>query len=208
MQLARLIWPFPFLVRLGWATCRTANPDPVNARGRVFLLRGQAIVFSGGFGVLCDALRRQGIWAEDLRCVGDLWARRRLLADQRSGPVVFVGHSCGGRHALHAARALQPAGVTVDLVVGLDVAFPPLVTGNVKRAVNLYLGGRRIYPAGLFRAEPGSTTRIENIDLRTAHSPVSVRWLQHLTITNSAAVQAYVLGRILEAIATAQKPVE
>src|SRR5438445_1769153 len=117
MRLSAALWPFPFGVRLGWATAGAPNPDPSRARGRVFLLRGNAVVFSGGFGTLCTELRRAGLWAEDLRCVGDRWACRRLVADRRAGrpggPVVFVGHSCGGRYSLHAAGRLQDAGIAV-----------------------------------------------------------------------------------------------
>jgi hypothetical protein len=101
MRLSALLWAFPFGVRLGWVSARVPNPGVDHARGRVFLLRGNGVVFSRGFGALCAALRRAGVWAEDLRCVGDRWACRRLLADRRAGglrgPVVFVGHSCGGR---------------------------------------------------------------------------------------------------------------
>jgi hypothetical protein len=212
MQLSRLTWPFPFLVRLGWATSKTPNPDLSCARGRVFLLRGNAIVFSSGLGGLCSALRRCGLWAEDLRCVGDLWARRQLMAAKRSGilrgPIIFIGHSCGGRYSLFGAQALQRAGIAVDLVIGLDVAFPPLVPGNVKRAINLFVGGWRLYPAGHFQAEVGTTTRVENIDLNSIDSSVSARSLHHLNVTNSADVQTYVLQRVLETVGESQNPVE
>src|SRR5436190_20204564 len=139
MRLSAWLWPFPFGVRLGWATARTPNPDPTQSRGRVFLLRGNGVVFSPGFGRMCAALRRAGVWAEDLRCVGDRWACRHLIADRQAGrlrgPVVFVGHSCGARYSLYAARQLQAAGIAVDLVVCLDVALAPAVPPNVRRPV-------------------------------------------------------------------------
>jgi predicted alpha/beta-hydrolase family hydrolase len=148
MRLSALLWPFPFGVRLGWASARVPNPDVDHARGRAFLLRGNGVLFSRGFGALCAALRRAGVWAEDLRCVGDRWACRRLIADRRTGrlrgPVILVGHSCGGRYALFAAHRLQAAGVAVDLIVCLDVALPPEVPANVKRALNLYLTRPRL----------------------------------------------------------------
>src|SRR5689334_16600666 len=104
MRGCALTWPFCFGVRLGWATARSPNPHPTRAVGRAYLLRGNAAVFSRGFGGICDRLRRAGVWAEDLRCVGDRWVRRGLLADQKAGrlqgPVILVGHSCGGRYAL------------------------------------------------------------------------------------------------------------
>jgi hypothetical protein len=67
------------------------------ALGRAYFLRGNAIAFSRGFGVLCNQLRKMGVWAEDLRCVGDRWVRKHLIADHRAGnlrgPVILVGHS-------------------------------------------------------------------------------------------------------------------
>lgn len=207
MKLARLVWPFPFLVRLGWLTCATPNPPLAEATARVYLLRVAGIIFSSGFGTLCTNLRQRGIWSEDLRCPGDLWASRQITAEQVAGtlrgPIIFVGHSCGGRAALHAARALQPAGIAVDLVICLDVAFPPLVPGNVRSAVHYFLRGPRLYPAGHLRAEAGSATDIQNIDLRGPDSPLQPRWLNHLNFTNSASIQASVQDRILQSVAMA-----
>ena len=201
MRVCTYTWPFRFGVRLGWASTRTPNPDPRTARGRAYLLRGNAVVFSRGLGVLCGRLRRGGLWAEDLRCVGDRWALRHLTADHRAGrlrgPVVFVGHSCGGRYCLFAAHQLQTLGIVVDLLVCLDVAGPPGVPANVRRAVNLYRSRRRLYPAGPLRPAPGSCAVIENIDLDAADSPVQERWLNHLNLTDSPAVQRVVLEQIL-----------
>jgi hypothetical protein len=204
MRVCRYTWPFPFGVRLGWASTRTPNPDRHSAPGRIYLLRGNAVVFSRGLGLLCGQLRRSGFWAEDLRCVGDLWLVRHLAADQRSGrlrgPVVLVGHSCGGRYALYAAHELHALGIAIDLIVTLDVALPPDVPSNVKRAVNLYRSRGRLYPARPLRPAPGSAAVVENIDLSAADSPEKAWWLNHLTMTDSARVRALVLARIREAI--------
>jgi hypothetical protein len=201
MRLSAMTWPFPFLVRLGWASA-VRNPPLDGARGRAYLLRGNGIVFSRGMRRLCTRLRQAGFWAEDLRCVGDRWACRHLLADGRAGrlhgPVVFVGHSCGGRYSLHAARVLQTAGVSVDLIVCLDVALPPEVPANVKRAVHLFRTYRRLYPARPLRPAAGSSAIVENIDLDAADSPVVPRGLCHLNFTDSPAVQALVMKLVLE----------
>jgi hypothetical protein len=199
-------WPFPFGVRLGWASTRVPNPPRGAERGRVYLLRGNGIFFSRGLGGLCGRLRRLGFWAEDLRCVGDRWALRHLALDPPRVPLAFVGHSCGGRYSLFAARRLAERGVRVDLLVCLDVALPPEVPDNVGRAVNLYLARRRLYPARPLRPALGSREAVENIDLSAAGSPLEGAWLNHLTITDHPAVQALALGRILEAT-TASGPV-
>jgi hypothetical protein len=198
-------WPFPFGVRLGWASTRVHNPAPGTERGRVYLLRGNGIFFSGGLGLLCGRLRRLGVWAEDLRCVGDRWALRHLAANPPRGPLVFVGHSCGGRYSLFAARKLAERGTRVDLVVCLDVALPPEVPDNVGKAVNLYLTRRRLYPARPLRPAPGSGAVVENIDLSAAHSPLGGARLNHLNLTDHPAVQALALGRILEAVGGAPR---
>ncbi len=205
MRLSRLLWPFPFGVRLGWLTAGAPNPEPGAAVGSVFLLRGNGIVFSRGFGALGGALRRLGFWTEDLRCAGDRWLCRHLRAEQKEGrlrgPIVFVGHSCGGRYALYAADELRQAGIAVDAIVCLDVALPPLVPANVKSAVNLYLTRFRLYPARPLLPGPGSSAQITNIDLDAADSPIAPNGLHHLNLTDSHAVQSFVLAKIQETMA-------
>jgi hypothetical protein len=138
-----------------------------------------------------------------LRCVGDRWACRHLRAEQQAGrlrgPILFVGLSCGGRYSLYAAHELQKSGIPVDLIVCLDVALPP-VPGNVQRALNLYRSGPRLYPPRPLIADPGSSAEITNIDLNTADLPVNVNGLNHLNITDSPAIQAFVLAQILETL--------
>jgi hypothetical protein len=194
MRVSSWTWPFPFLVRLGWLSAGVSNPPADEARGRVFLLRGNGIVFSGGLGVLCGRLRRAGFWAEDLRCVGDRWLCRRLRAEPRreGSPVVFVGHSCGGRYALHAAGELERACMIVDLVVCVDVAWASPVPANVRRAVHLFRTGPRLYPARPLVPASGSAALIENID-------VGVPGLHHCNITDHPAVQDLILRHVLAA---------
>jgi pimeloyl-ACP methyl ester carboxylesterase len=140
--------------------------------------------------------------------VGDLWLCRHLAREHKAGrlhcPVVFVGHSRGGRSALHAARQLEPFGVVVDLLVCVDVAWPYEVAGNVRRAVHLYRSQRRLYPARPLRATPGSQAVVENVDLDGPGAPVSGRGLHHLNITACPAVQDYVIGRVLQAVSAAK----
>ncbi len=190
----------PSLVRLGWATARVRNPDPLCAPGRVFFFRGQGIVFSRGFGPMCAELRRRGVWAEDLRCRGDTWAVRQVVAAPRAGPVVFVGHSCGGRSALYAAEELRRVGIEVRLIVCLDVTLPPPVPGNVRRAINLRRTLRRLYPAMPLVAAPGTAPVIENIDLDAPNSPIDPAGIWHVNITSRPRVRQFVVGRILEVV--------
>lgn len=193
-------WLLPAAARLGWATAAVPNPPAEEARATAYLFRGNGTVFSRGFGRLCDRLRAAGVWAEDLRCVGDRWACRHLTAHRAAGrlagPVALVGHSRGGRRALAAAARLGRAGMTVELVVCVDVAFPPPVPGNVRRAVHLYRTGWRAYPARPLRLATGAGGRVENIDLDAAGSPVPGPGLHHLNITAHPALLAWVAGQI------------
>ena len=193
----------PFFVRLGWATTRAANPDPMSALARVFFFRGQAILFSRGFGTMCDELRRRGFWAEDLRCRGERWAVQQVLADRVAGkpiPTVFVGHSCGGRSAIFAAQTLQKAGLDVRLIVCLDVTCPPPVPANVCRAISLRRTRHRLYPAMPLLAAPGAGTVIENIDLDASDSPIDPRGIWHANITSRPQAQEWVVRRIVAAV--------
>jgi hypothetical protein len=200
MRVSAWTWPFPFGVCLGWATCNTRNPPETTARGRAFFLRGQGIVFSGGFGRLCEAQRREGWWAEDLRCVGDWWMRLHLLAEQRTGrlrgPLVMVGHSCGGRYATYSAGVLAKAGVSIDLLVCVDVAGPFPIPGNVRQALNIYRSRGRFYPARPLLAAPGASPSIENLDLDAPGSPIAPAGLHHMNMTDSPAVQELIRTRI------------
>jgi hypothetical protein len=175
------------------------------ALGRVYLLRGQAAIFSRGFGLMCDQFRQAGLWSEDLRCVGDRWVRQHLIADHEArrlrGPVIIVGHSCGGRYSLSIAEKLHPLGITIDLLIGVDVAMPYPVPDNVRRAVHLFRSHRRIYPARPMRLAPGSAATIENVDLDAADSPINPNGLYHLNITTSTAIQEWIVRRVLEVAA-------
>jgi pimeloyl-ACP methyl ester carboxylesterase len=208
MRLAALLWPFPFGVRLGWATTRVPNPEIRQARARAYLLRGQAIVFSRGFGAMCDRLRREGVWAEDLRGVGDCWVRRHLIADREAGrlvgPVILVGHSCGARYSLYTAHELARHGIEVELIVCVDVAIPFEVAANVRHAANLYRSRCRIYPARPLVGAAGSAARIANVDLDAEDSPIAPTGLHHLNMTASQAVQDWIVARVLEAVETAE----
>jgi hypothetical protein len=202
MRLSALRWPFHFLVGLGLATAGFPNPNPAEAVGHVFLLRGNGAVFSRGFGRVCGSLRRAGLWAEDLRCVGDRWLVRHLVREHRAnrlrGPVIFIGHSCGGRYALFASQQLEPLGVAVDLLICIDVAWPFPVSGNVRRAIHLYRTKRRLYPARPLRPAPHSAATIENLGLDEPGSPISTPGLHHLNITSAPAVQNYIIERALQ----------
>jgi pimeloyl-ACP methyl ester carboxylesterase len=205
-----LAWQLPLGSRVSWLTASAANPDPLHAPAKVFLLRGSGTVFSSGFGNLCTKLRRAGIWAEDLGPVGGSWICQHLIDEHQAGrlqgPIILVGHSRGGRHVLAAANGLQKAGISVDLLVCLDTALLPPVPGNVRQALNVYVSQQLLYPSDTLKPDSGATCQIENIDLNDSSSAINVRGLSHLKITASEEVHDFVMARILQVASQTRKP--
>jgi hypothetical protein len=197
-----LAWQMPFGSRLGWATASAPNPEAARSPARVFLVRGSGTVFSPGFGDLCTKLRRNGIWAEDLGPSGDNWIYQHLLGERKAGrlkgAIILVGHSRGGRHIIETAQELQKAGIGVDLLICIDVAAPPPVPGNVRQAINIYSSEHRVYPADILKPTPKATTGIDNIDLSSSRSPIKASGLNHLNITANAAVQQFIVQRVMQ----------
>jgi hypothetical protein len=203
-----LAWQVPFGNRLSWATASAPNPEATRSPARVFLVRGSGTIFTPGFGDLCTKLRRNGMWAEDLGPSGDNWIYQHLLAERKAGrlkgAIVLVGHSRGGRHIIETAQELQKAGIGVDLLICVDVAALPTVPSNVRQAINIYSSEHRVYPADILKPAPKSTTLIENIDLNSPRSPIKGNGLNHVTITANAAVQQFMVQRILQVASEAQ----
>src|SRR5262245_36048859 len=96
---------------------------------------------------------------------------------------------------------LAPRGISVDLLICVDVAMPYDVAANVHHAIHLYRTYRRLYPARPLRPAPDSAARIKNVDLDGADSPIPAKGLRHLNITGSPAVQAWILDQILKTVA-------
>jgi thioesterase domain-containing protein len=111
--------------------------------------------------------------------------------------VIFVGHSCGGRYSLHVARRLQRVGIAVDLLVCLDVAWALPVPSNVKKAVSIFIGRPRFYPARPLVASDPAATEVTNIDLGRTAETAHGTGLNHLTFTDSRWIQDLVANQVL-----------
>jgi hypothetical protein len=99
-----------------------------------------------------------------------------------------------GRHALYAAHALHEAGISVDLLVLLDVGGAP---GAARRQTRRQpLPAPLPVPSGPVRLESGAAPAVENIDLSSPDSPIDARGLHDITIAASLAVRAFVVGRV------------
>lgn len=176
----------------------------------VFLFRGQGAIFSQSFGQMCDRLRSAAIWAEDCRCIGDRWACQQVVQSRRARgtvkPIVFIGHSRGGRRAVLAAHNLHSRGIGIESLIGIDVAFAKATPPNVNRAIHLFRTRSRIYPARPFVSSPGDSGRIENVDLDTPAAPFSPVGLHHLNITRARSVQDWIVNQAIKGIAETRRP--
>lgn len=177
---------------MGWLTTTVTNRSFGDVQGLAYLFRGNGTIFTPGFGRLTDQLRTQGLWAEDLTCNGLPWVKQHLMKEHGGGPIILIGHSCGGRRCLQLAALLEAVGITIDLLICIDVAFTPKVPINVRRAVHLYRSRWRFYPARPLVPCPGGISQIDNIDLDQPDAPFPGTWLNHLNITGSQALQLWI----------------
>jgi len=201
MRVVASLWPFSYGVRLGWATTTVPNPPLTSTCARAYLLRGQTMLFSRGFGQICDQLRLAGVCAEDLRCVGDRWVRKQLATT--TWPA-----GCGGRLSWWVIRAAVATRCSLPRTGGTGrqgrphhlrrCGGPYRVAANVRRAVHLYRSRWRLYPARPLEAAVGSAARIDNIDLDSPNSPIKEAKLHHLNITARPAVREWIVRLVLE----------
>ncbi|HQR07273.1 MAG TPA: hypothetical protein PLN21_10650 [Gemmatales bacterium] len=199
-------WAYPAAARMGWLTTTVSNPSLNEAQGLAYLFRGNGTLFTPGFGLLTDQLRTQGLWAEDLTCNGLPWVKQHVMKGHRSCPIILIGHSCGGRRCLQLAALLEAAGISIDLLICIDVAFPPTVPANVRRAVHLYRTRWRFYPARPLVPCTAGTSQIDNIDLDQPHAPFPGTWLNHLNITGSEALQLWIKHQVMQLMQTRVPP--
>jgi len=191
-----LSWAYPAASRMGWLTTTFANPKVCEAMGLAYLFRGNGAIFTPGFGRLTDQLRRQGLWAEDLTCNGLNWARQQIIKTHNNHPIVLIGHSCGGRRCLNLAAHLETIGIAVELLICIDVAFPPPVPANVHRAIHLYRSRWRLYPARPLIPSQGNVHQIDNIDLDQPTTPFPGTGLNHFNITASELLQQWIIDKV------------
>lgn len=191
-----LSWAYPALSRMGWITTSVANPSLCNARGVAYLFRGNGTIFTPGFGRLTDQLRNQGLWAEDMTCNGLTWARQQIIKVRSDRPLILIGHSCGGRSCLKLAALLEAVGVTIDLLICIDVAFASAVPVNVRRAIHLYRSSWRLYPSRPLVPCFGNVSHIDNIDLDQPSAPFPGTGLNHFNITGSQVLQEWITGEV------------
>lgn len=152
--------------------------------------------WSGGLDQIGAKLRQNGCFAqnEPYRKWKDIM---RDVVRDRPENLVLIGHSHGGVVAIKAAvRELEQEGISVRLLVLLDVGRPDPIPANVDTAVHYYVVPRTTS----FRSGPRSTlepgnnhTRLKNIAVGPEGDVPSARDVDHLTICDSAAIHEMIL---------------
>lgn len=174
--------------------------------GNVYLLRGWIGVFSTGVDDLAQKLNEQGVRAHVYQ-EGQTGSLARTIAERYRNapnpePLVLIGHSYGADNVVRAARMLEEAGVTVDLMVTLDATTPPRVPGNVKLTYN-YFQPQATDFIPLFRGIPlkldeGATGKLVNVNLREDGRDLLTPGTNHINIDKNDKVHEAVIRNVLE----------
>jgi pimeloyl-ACP methyl ester carboxylesterase len=116
-------------------------------------------------------------------------------------PLVLIGHSYGADNVVRAARALEPEGITVDLMVTLDATTPPRVPGNVKLAYNYYQPQATdfipLFRGIALRQDEGATGKLININLRDDGKELLTPGTNHINIDKNDRVHEAVIQNVL-----------
>ena len=181
---------------------RLNSEPPRSGKTSAYLLMGFGDrEWSGGLDQLAAKLNREGLNAR-VEPYRNWKPMVREILRERPEQLVLIGHSHGGVDAIRAANLLQREGFSVRLLVLLDVGRPDPIPPNVDYAVHYYL----VPPSPTFRngprdkLEPGNThTQLTNVAVGRDGEVPETRDLDHLTITNSAAIHRMITGNLASA---------
>lgn len=175
--------------------------------GNVLLLRGWIGIFSTGIDSLGEKVNKAGMHGEVFQT--DQWStlastiRAKYKELDVHEPIVLVGHSYGADDVIRIARELSKDDIKVDLLVTLDPVTPPRVPVNVKHAYNLYQSNGALDSLPWLRGiplekEPGSTGRVDNLNIRTDRTDLLEPGLDHFNIEKKQKIHDDVLARLKE----------
>lgn len=177
-----------------------ANSDG-DGHGQVVLILGLANVFSTGLLRLADELEHSGISSEAVS-LSDSQARARLIArtyraSPKNRPVILVGHSYGADEALRVAGELKKLDIPVALVITFDATIKGPVPSNVKRAVNMYSGGKTAWSA----INPAPDFHGELVNMNVYDGKNAIEGVNHLNIEKEPRLHAIAINEIKKALA-------
>ena len=155
-------------------------------------------LFSSGINDMAADLRKHGVPAHALSWTNEkavLSKIERAYAGNRQGPIILVGHSLGAGASFRIARSLTADGIPVDLVIVMDSLNAPPVPKGVRRFISYKASGDQSNPGG-FKAGPGFTGRLVNVDVRNLPDLENAG---HFTMVQQEALQQRVMREILTA---------
>ncbi|HSI33435.1 MAG: hypothetical protein ACAI43_11495 [Phycisphaerae bacterium] len=170
--------------------------------GNVYLLRGFIGIWSTGIDALGAKINEDGVRATVYR--NEQWedVRDALIEKYKDHkvyePLVLIGHSWGADHTVDIARALDPHGINVDLIITLDPVTPNKVPKNVKWVCNIYQTngiwqGIPVFRGVALEPEPDAKGKLENLAVRTDRTDLLEADTDHYNIEKNAKVHAEVL---------------
>lgn len=196
---SRLRIPAVLLALLGLAGC-CALPDAKPCIPRIFLIGSSMPGTSKGLDALAKDLRWEG-YAVSRAGRWDRWRiSRYLIRDAKSGfrrsPIVLVGHSGGGRDCIAIARRLGEEQIAVDGLICLDTYWLGPISGNVRRAVQIYFSSHRLYHSRPLKYESGAHGFTASYDLDKVLSKAQRRDADHFRVDDHPVVQAIVIREV------------
>lgn len=173
------------------------SPEP--GQTCVFLLLGFGdLDGSQGLDQLAATLKGKGCFA-DVEPYRKWKAIARDILKEPPAKLVLIGHSHGGVDAINIAHRLKKKGVSVQLLVLLDVGRPDPIPANVDVAVHYYV----VPPTLSFRTGPRSRLEKGNTHTQLIHVAVGpegelpeARDVDHMDICASAAIQKLIADRL------------
>lgn len=173
--------------------------------GKAYLFRGWIGLFSGGMDALTKTIDQSGVRAhvfqEDQHSefAKVIVERYRNVPDHE--PIVLVGHSLGADDAIAAARALDEAGIAVDLLITIDPTRPPKVPKNVKICYNYYqpsfMDMLGVWRGVALKTEPGFTGQLHNMNVRKEYRNLLEPDTNHTNIDKNRKIHADVIAKIM-----------
>lgn len=174
-----------------------ASIDKTNSSAQIYMFRGGFNgVFSTGITDMASELRQRGVPAQDLSWAASSTTLEKIKksADGNAnvGPIILAGHSLGATSVVGMARALTREGLEVDLVIVFDPLGSTRVPKGVRKLINFKASGSKENP-GTFRAGPGFTGDIVNVDIRNLPD---LEKSSHWNIVNQEELQRRVIREI------------
>jgi thioesterase domain-containing protein len=175
--------------------------------GTVYLIRGWSGVFSAGIDEMGRQLRARGVTAhvympEQYPELAATMVKQYQGMGSRHEPICFIGHSRGCDSSLIISRALEKAGVSVDLIVTLDSVDEKVVPKNVRLCYNYWMpgifGNSNLLRGIPLTQEPGSTGQLYNYNLDKEYRAWRGDMTDHVSIDDDPNLQRMIVEHVLE----------